>query len=155
MSLDGGVDAAVSAYAHASISKASPADPVVVSVGTFDVALETATGAFNDPQANAVFALASGFLRTTVQEQIQSALSGTLESTVPQAIEGVFQSLDTALANKTIDINAAPLPAVAVTLNGHTSQLDIAPLDWLATTLSLDVTTDHPRRSTRARAASP
>jgi hypothetical protein len=143
ISLDGGIDAAVSAFAHASISKASPADPVVVSVGTFDVVLETATGAFTDPQANAIFALASGFLKTTVQQQLQSALSGTLQNTVPQAIEGVFQSLDTALANQTIPINASPLPAVSVTLNGHTSELDIVPMDWMKVALSLDVKTDQ------------
>ncbi len=143
VSLDGGVDASLSAYAHASISKASPTDPVVVSVGTFDVVLETATGAFTDPQANAVFTLASGFLRTTIQEELQSALSGALENTVPQAIEGVFQSLDTALANQTIPIDAAPLPAVSLTLDGHTSELTIAPLDAMKVELSLDVTTDH------------
>jgi hypothetical protein len=143
VSLDGGVDAAVSAYAHASIAKASPADPVTVTVSTFEVALETATGAFTDPQANAVFDLASSFLRTTIQEELQSALSGALENTVPQAIEGVFQGLDTGLANKTIPIDAAPLPAVSLTLDGHTSALDIAPLDWLQVTLSLDTKTDH------------
>jgi len=135
ISLDGGVDAALSAYAHADISKASPSDPVVVTVGTFDVALETATGAFTDPNANAVFALASGFLRTTIQEQIQNALSGTLQSTVPQALEGVFQSLDTALANKMIAIDASPLPPVTVTLNGQTDQLDIAPMVDMSVTL--------------------
>jgi hypothetical protein len=143
ISLDGGIDAAVSAFAHATITKASPADPVMVSVGTFDVVLETATGAFTDPQANAIFALASSVLKTTIQQQLESALSGTLQNSVPQAIQGVFQSLDTALANQTININAAPLPAVAVTLNGHTSALDITPMDAMKVTLSLDTKTDH------------
>src|SRR6185295_18711580 len=90
--LDGGVNASLSGYAHASITKASPTDPVVVSVSTFDVVLETATGAFVDDQANAVFALASSYLRTTVEQMLQSSLQGTLESVLPQALEGVFQS---------------------------------------------------------------
>ncbi|APR76046.1 Hypothetical protein A7982_01393 [Minicystis rosea] len=143
LSLDGGVDASVSAYAHASITKASPTDPVVVTVSNFDVALETATGAFNDPQANAVFALGSGFLRATVEGLLHDALAGTLESTVPDALESVFQSLDTALANKTVSLDAPPLAKVAITLDGHLTQVDTASLDSMRAGLSLDIKTDH------------
>ena len=143
ISLDGGVNASLSAYAHASITKASPTAPVVVTVGTFDVALETATGAFTDPKANAVFALASGFLRTTVDQLLQNALAGTLQGTVPQALESVFQSLDSALANRSISINSPPLPAVELDLDGHLDQLTIAPSSSLRATLSLATKTDH------------
>lgn len=144
VSLDGGVDAAVSAYAHASITKATPADPVVVAVSTFDVVLETATGAFVDDQANAVFALASGFLRATVEQLLHDALAGTLQGTVPQALESVFQALDTALANKTVSLDAAPLPPVTITIDGHLTHVDTASLDALRAELSLDLKTDHP-----------
>jgi hypothetical protein len=143
ISLDGGVNASLSAYAHASITKASPTAPVVVTVGTFDVALETATGAFTDPKANAVFALASGFLRTTVDQLLQNALAGTLQGTVPQAFESIFQSLDSALANRTISINSPPLPPVQLDLDGHLDQLTIAPSSSLRATLSLAAKTDH------------
>jgi hypothetical protein len=144
ISLDGGVNASLSAYAHASITKASPTAPVVVTVGTFEVALETATGAFNDPQANAVFALASGFLRTTVEQILQNALAGTLQGTVPQAFESVFQSLDSALANRSITIDSPPLPKVGLNLDGHLNKLTIAPSASLRATLSLAAKTDHP-----------
>lgn len=143
VSLDGGVNAAVSAYAHASITKASPSDPVVVQVSAFDVALETATGAFVDDQANAVFALGSGFLRATVEQMLHDALAGTLQSTVPEALESVFQSLDSALANKTVSLDSAPLPKVEITLDGHLTQVDTASLDSMRAGLSLDITTDH------------
>jgi hypothetical protein len=143
VSLDGGVDAAVSAYAHASITKTTPSDPVVVQVSTFDVALETATGAFADPQANAVFALGSGFLRATVEGLLHDALAGTLESTVPQALESVFESLDSALANTKVSLDAAPLPKVELTLDGHLTEVDTASLDSLRAGLSLDIKTDH------------
>jgi hypothetical protein len=144
INLDGGVNASLSGYAHASITKASPTAPVVVTVGTFDVALETATGAFTDPQANAVFALASGFLRTTVEQMVENALASTLQGSVPQALESVFQTLDSALANLSITINAAPFPKVGLTLDGHLNKLDIAPLDSMRATLSLATKTDHP-----------
>ena len=140
--LDGGVDAAVSAYAHASITKASPTDPVVVEVSTFDVALETATGAFVDPQANAVFALGSGFLRATVEQLLHDALAGTLQSAVPQALQSVFESLDTALANKTVTLDTPPLAKVTLTLDGHLASVDTAALDSLRAGLSLDIKTD-------------
>jgi hypothetical protein len=144
ISLDGGIDAALSAYAHASITKASPTAPVVVTVGTFDVALETATGKFTDAQANAIFALASGFLRTTVESMVKSALSGALQGSLPQGLESVFTSLDSALANRSFTVDAAPLPKVGLTLDGHLNEIDLAPFASMRAKLSLATKTDHP-----------
>ncbi|MBX3186549.1 MAG: Ig-like domain-containing protein [Labilithrix sp.] len=143
VSLNGGLDASLAAYAHATIKKASPAAPVVVTVGTFEVALETATGKFTDPQANAIFALAAGFLRTTVEQMLKSALAGALQGSLPQAFESVFESLDTALANKSFDVDAAPLPKVALTLDGHLDAIDLVALDSLRAKLALAVKTDR------------
>jgi hypothetical protein len=143
VSLNGGIDASLSAYAHATIEKAAPTAPVVVTVGTFDVALETATGKFTDPQANGIFALAAGYLRTTVEPMVKSALAGTLEGSLPQALESVFESLDTALANRSFDIDAAPLPKVGLTLDGHLNEIALAPFDSMRAKLSLAVKTDH------------
>jgi hypothetical protein len=143
VSLNGGLDASLSAYAHATIKKASPTTPVVVTVGTFDVALETATGKFTDPQANAIFALAAGYLRTTVAQMVKSALGGALQGSLPQALESVFESLDTALANRSFNVDAAPLPKVALTLDGHLNEIVLTPFDSLRAKLSLAVKTDH------------
>lgn len=144
VNLNGGIEASLSAYAHATMKKASPADPVVVTVGTFDVALETATGKFVDPQANAIFALAAGFLRTTVEQMVKDALAGALQGSIPQAFQSVFQSLDTALNDVSFDVDAAPLPKVALTLDGHLNELDLAAFDSMRAKLSLTVKTDHP-----------
>ena len=143
VSLNGGLDASLSAYAHASIKKASPAAPVVVTVGTFDVALETATGKFNDPQANAIFALAAGYLRTTVAQLVKDALGGALQGSLPKALESVFESLDTALANVSFAVDAAPLPKVGLTVDGHLNEITLAPFDSMRAKLSLAVKTDH------------
>lgn len=143
VSLNGGLDASLSAFAHATIKKASPTAPVVVTVGTFEVALETATGKFTDPQANAIFALAAGYLRTTVAQMVKSALSDALTGSVPKALESVFESLDTALANKSFDIDAAPLPRVALTLDGHLNQIVLAPFQSMRAKLSLAARTDR------------
>jgi Glucodextranase, domain B len=144
INLDGGVDASLSAYAHASIVKPGPTVPVFVNVGTFDVALETATGKFTDAQANAIFALASGYLRTTVEKTLKSALSGALQGSLPQALQSVFESLDTALANRTFNIDVPPLPKVGLTLDGHLNALDVAPFESMRAKLSLASKTDHP-----------
>lgn len=143
VSLNGGIDASLSAYAHATIQKASPAAPVVVTVGTFEVALETATGKFTDPQANAIFALAAGYLRTTVEQMVKSALEGALQGSLPQALASVFESLDTALANRSFTVDAAPLPKVAVSLDGRLGDLQLAPFDSMRAKLSLAAKTDH------------
>ena len=143
VSLNGGIDASLSAYAHATIKKASPTAPVVVTVGTFDVALETATGKFTDAQANAIFALAAGYLRNTVEQMVKSALGGALQGSLPKALESVFESLDTALANRSFNVDAAPLPKVALTLDGHLNEIVLAPFDSMRAKLSLAVKTDH------------
>jgi hypothetical protein len=143
VSLNGGIDASLSAYAHATMKKASPTDPVVITVGTFDVALETAKGRFTDPQANAIFALAAGFLRTTVESMVKSALADALQGSLPKALESVFESLDTALANVSFNVDAAPLPKVALTLNGHLGAIDLAAQQSMRAKLSLAVKTDH------------
>lgn len=143
VSLNGGLEASLSAFAHATIKKASPASPVVVKVGTFDVALETATGKFTDPQANAIFALAAGYLRNTVQDLLETALSDALVGSIPQALESVFTSLDTALADKSFVIDSAPLPKVALTLDGRLNSIEVAPFDSLRAKLSLAAKTDR------------
>ncbi|MBS2014538.1 MAG: Ig-like domain-containing protein [Deltaproteobacteria bacterium] len=143
VSLNGGVEASLSAYAHATIKKANPNAPVTVTMGTFDVALETATGKFNDPQANAIFALAAGFLRTTVEGMVKTALGDALVGSVPTALESVFESLDTALANKSFDIDAAPLPKVALTIDGHLSAIDLAAMGSMRAKLALAAKTDR------------
>lgn len=149
VSLNGGVEATLSAYAHATIKKANPNAPVTVTMGTFDVALETATGKFTDPQANAIFALAAGFLRTTVEGLVKTALGDALVGSVPTALESVFESLDTALANKSFDIDAAPLPKVALTIDGRLSAIDLAAMGSMRAKLALSAKTD------RAAAAHP
>ncbi len=143
VNLNGGVDASLSAYAHAKISKASPTDPVVVTVGTFDVALETATGKFVDPQANAVFALAASYLRTTVEQMVKSALSGALQGSIPDALKSVFDSLDTALSNKSFNIDSAPLPKVTLTLDGRLNAIASTPFESMRAKLSIAAHTDH------------
>jgi hypothetical protein len=143
VSLNGGVEASLSAYAHATIKKASPTAPVVVTVGTFDVALETATGKFTDAQANAIFALAAGYLRTTVEDLVKGALAGALQDSLPKAFESVFESLDTALANKSFNIDSAPLPKVALTLDGHLNAIELAAFGSLRAKLALAAKTDR------------
>lgn len=143
VSLNGGVDASLSAYAHATIEKASPTAPVTVTVGTFEVALETATGKFTDPQANAIFALAAGYLRTTVEQLVKDALGDALVGSIPSALESVFESLDTALANRSFSVDSAPLPKVALTLDGRLNAIELAPFDSMRAKLSLTAKTDR------------
>lgn len=143
VSLNGGLEASLSAYAHATIKK--PANgPVAVNVGTFDVALETATGKFVDPQANAIFALAASYLRTTVESLVKTALGDALIGSVPKALESVFESLDTALQNKSFNIDAAPLPKVALTLDGRLTDVKLSPFGSMRAKLGLAVKTDRP-----------
>src|SRR5699024_4036721 len=102
--LSGGIDASVVAYASLSISKSDPSSPLDVSMDAFSITIEEAKGAFDDPQANAIFELAEGTLRTKLESKLEGSLESLLDTTIPAVIENTLGALDTALKDKAITL---------------------------------------------------
>jgi hypothetical protein len=122
-SLDGGIGAAVAAYVRVRVGRTSLAEPIDVTLEEIDVALERAEGRFTDPQVNAVFALASGLLRTTLETQLRSAMTDLLADAIPDLLRGIFVGLDTALNGQELELDTGVFPAITLLIDGQLATL--------------------------------
>jgi hypothetical protein len=136
--LGGGIRASVVAYASLAVSKPTVDAPLDVSLGDFTVAVEEANGEFDAEEANAVFALAEGTLRTLLESQIESAIGDTLASTLPSVLGDALGALDTALQNQMLTL-PSPLPALTLTIDGRLSQIETTYRDRLLADLGLSI----------------
>src|SRR5690606_19601757 len=98
-------------------------EPIDVTLEELEVALERAEGRFTDPQVNAVFALASGLLRTTLETQLQAAMDDLLAEAIPGLLRGLFVGLDTALNGQEIALDTGVFPAITLLIDGQLSTL--------------------------------
>jgi hypothetical protein len=115
LDLAGSVVASVAAAAQVEVRRDSEAAPLEVELTSLLIALETVTGEFDDPEANAIFLLAEGVLRTTIEEQLLGGVSETLETSLPAILRDVFDGLDNALADRELVLDD-PLLSAPLTL---------------------------------------
>jgi hypothetical protein len=153
--LAGSVDAGLVASAHLSVRKESRDAPVEVVLEDLVVAIERADGTFTDPEVTALFRLASGLLRATLEEQLRDAMHALLADSVPSLLADVLNGIDSALAARTITLDTAPLPRIELSLDGRMSRLDaryrrdlLAPLVMSASTTASSI---HPESRGFAR----
>lgn len=121
--LGGGIGAAVAAYVRVHVERDSLAVPIDVSLEELEVALERTEGHFDDDQVNAVFALASGLLRTTLEAQLQTALDDLLGAAIPDLLRGIFVGLDTALNGQTVALDTGVFPPITLLIDGQLASL--------------------------------
>ncbi|MCC6873632.1 MAG: hypothetical protein IT378_04915 [Sandaracinaceae bacterium] len=124
LSLAGTVTATASAYARITVRKDSPEADVEVTLAQLVVALESIEGSFADPEAGAVFAIAAGLLRTTLETQVRDAVRGVVEDSVPALLRDVLVGIDRALIGQSITLDQPPLPRIELALDGRMSRID-------------------------------
>jgi hypothetical protein len=139
--LTGTLNGSAIAYVRLGVSKASPTAEAVVTLTSFEVGIESLQGTFNNPEVNAIFALASGPLRVAVEQQVANALDGVLDPTVPDLLETVLSSLDHALAGLTLPLDQPPLPPLTLTLDGRMARIDATYRSNLLAPLNLAIST--------------
>jgi hypothetical protein len=122
--LAGTIDASLIASASLTVEKESPDSEVVVELGELVVSIESVDGAFENEEVTALFRLASGLLRSTLEAELLEAMRGLLGESVPTLLREVLGGLDRALAGQSITIDSPPLPAVEVTLDGRMSRIE-------------------------------
>jgi len=142
--LTGTISGSAVAFAHLTIRKDGPDAPLDVSVGDLSVGLERLEGDFVSPETTAVFRLAEGLLRTTLETALVDALSGTLESSVPGVLRDALGAIDTALADQSIDLASGPFPPVTLLIDGRIRTLRSTFRRDLTATLSTRVGTTSP-----------
>jgi hypothetical protein len=118
LDLGGTITASVAGSAAIHIGKTDGGE-LVVELADLGLALESATGTFASPETGAVFRLAQGLLRTTIEEQLVAAVEGTIASTVPALLRNVLGALDTALADRELVLSPDFTAPITLQLDGR------------------------------------
>lgn len=139
--LGGGLTASLSAYAHMRLAKDGIDGPVEAEIDRLDVAIESMTGRFTNPEANAVFRLAEGILRRTFEMQLSDAFGDSLLDTIPAVLADALSGLDDALAGQTIEIDTGLFPPVTLELDGRLAGLETTYRRHLRAPLQMSVGT--------------
>jgi hypothetical protein len=142
LSLNGGLEASLSAYARLMISKDGPEAPLEASIEDLTIAIEGIEGRFEAAEANAILRLAEGLLRTTLENELADAFGETLLDAIPAVLTDALGSIDTALQDQTIPIETDIFPAVTLNLDGRLSSLTTQHRRWMRAPLQLTVSTD-------------
>jgi hypothetical protein len=146
--LTGTIRASAVAYARLTIRKESEESPVEVDVGELTVGIESLEGTFVSEETAAVFRLAEGLFRNTLEGALSNAVRDTVLASVPAVLEDALSAVDTALAGQSLPLNTPPFPPVTIQLDGRMRSLDTVyrreMLATLRTTLRTDVMSIHP-----------
>jgi hypothetical protein len=154
--LTGTVTASAIAYAHLVVTKETEESPLEVTVADdFTVGIETMDGTFVSEETAAVFRLASGILRTTLEDAFRDAVRSTVESSVPAILRDALTSVDGALADRTIPLAVEPFPAITIEIDGRIRSIDSVfrreMLATMRTTIGTDTMSVHPESRGVAR----
>lgn len=139
--LTGRVSGSAVAFAPLTIRKDGPDAALEVEMGELVVGLESVQGEFVSPETAAVFRLAEGLFRTTLEDALVDALQETLASTVPDVLRDALGAIDTALSMQSIELDSAPFPPVRVEIDGRIAQLRSSFRRDLTATLRTEVGT--------------
>ncbi len=144
LGLKGSVDASVAAFTHLTIDK-QPGQPVSVKMGQVQLALENITSNFQDPNANALFAVASSLLRQQIEAYAKDAVQTTIEKSLPSVLQDILNGVDQSLSNVALSV-PLPLPAVNppvnLLLSGGIDNIDVTYHQGLQADLGVDISTD-------------
>lgn len=121
--LNGHISGSAVAFAHISVRKTAPDAELEVSLGDIAVGLESVEGSFDEPETAAVFRLAEGLLRSTLETTLVDAVRGTLEESVPAVLRDALGAIDTALADQAIPLESDPFPPVTIQIDGRIAEL--------------------------------
>ncbi len=146
--LTGSIRGSAVAFARLTIRKESEDAELEVTLADLAVGLESLEGSFESTETAAVFRLAEGLFRTTIEDLLVDAVRDTLETSVPQVLRDALGAVDSALAGQTITLDSAPFPPISLRIGGGIATLDSAYrrelLATLRTTIGTDVTSLHP-----------
>ncbi len=142
--LTGTVSGSAVAFAHLTIRKVDEASPLEVELGELTVGLESVEGMFVSNETAAVFRLAEGLFRTTLETALVDALEDTLAASVPDLLRDALGAIDTALSMRMIDLDSPPFPPVQLQIDGRIRELRSTFRRDLVATLRTDVGTTTP-----------
>lgn len=155
--LSGGIGLSLVALATLTMDKADPDAPIEVELTELVTAIESAEGRFDSEEANAVFRLAEGTLRSALENELEGAFRDTLAGALPDVLGGALGAIDTALRDQAITLDTGIFPTLELQIDGRVRELDTRYARWLRAgmqaTVGNDQTTLHPTSRGVARHA--
>ncbi len=143
LSLDGQINGAISALVEIDVDKASPSDPIEVTVSGLAVSIDALNPAFTAPEVNAIFALAQSLLRTTVEDLLVDTLETAFVDQLPAILIDVLTALDDVLAGQTFDLDTGLGQPITLTIDGGVEAVDTAWRHHLDASLALDASASN------------
>jgi hypothetical protein len=143
LDLDGDISVGMSALVVLSVNKQSSTAPIDVSVDAISVAVESATPNFASDEANAIFALATSVLYTTLEQLLLDSLQGSFIDEIPALLTDVFSALDETLAGQSVDLDTGIGQPITLDIDGGVDLITTKFRDHLTAQLRLDASTSQ------------
>ena len=143
LSLDGTVRASVAVLAKIKIDKQAGL-PFEVQITELGVAIEDASSAFGDAQANAIFTLAQSALRAQIERVLVDALTASFLDAVPALLRDALNSLEAGLAMQSFPLDTGLGSPLQIDFRGVVESLDISPLRQIGLRLSARLAAQTP-----------
>jgi hypothetical protein len=119
LDLDGVVTASVAAAALIDV-RGGGGEPVTIEVTDPWVAVESAQGEFASPETGAIFRLAESLFRSMIEEQIEGAVGGIVEDTLPALLGEALAVLEDLLGEQELELDLEILPApITLSIGGE------------------------------------
>lgn len=145
VSLNGSITAALSGRVDLSVRKTGPDAPLDVQVDDVSLALESATPAFEAPEANAVFALAEGALFGTVEALFLDLVDDAVLSLLPGLVEDLLGTLDELLSGQELPLDLGFGAPITLSLDLPLQRIEPTAAVRLLASLGARVGADAPR----------
>ncbi len=138
--LDGYVQASIAGFVKLNINDSDAS--LQATVDQLTVAIEDASGHFVEERANAVFAIAAGALRVTLEDFLVDLLRDSFIDQIPGVLDGVFSSIQGAIDGQTLPLDLGLGDPVTLNLDAAFSHVGIAGGDEVRATMDVTVSTD-------------
>lgn len=139
LDLSGQLTARLSIYAAIDAKKEPGDESFTVDLKDFQLAIEDATPSFHSPEANALFELAEGALRGSLEDIILGTVNLSFIDTLPELLENVFNSLEEAMAYQEFELDAGIGDPITLKFMGHIEELTPSYFDGLTGHISADL----------------
>lgn len=140
--LTGTITASVAAYASISVIRNASSGVFEAEILGLELAVESATAQFADPEVTAIFELVSSLLRTTIEDLLLDTVQGAFIDTLPALLVDLFNSLDGALAQQTFPLDLGLGEPLTLALDGGIERFLIDYRDELAAGMSIALASD-------------
>ena len=140
--LHGTITGSAVAFAQLTIRKDDEASPLEVTMGELTVGIESLEGSFESVETQAVFALAEGLLRTTLEGALSDAVNDSILDSVPGLLQDALGAVDEALDNQEILLDSPPFGPVTIEIDGGINQINLNYQREMQATLRTSVGTD-------------